>query len=107
MIDLTEQHILESESHLRHIDELMVRARGVSLKGANGVETTELLRKIQLDRDRFAQELDEIRRLPPGEESEVVQRGDGLKGVLETVGLELEKTLAAMFDQDKHQAASR
>ena len=104
MIDLAEQHILESQSHLRRIDELMVRARGVSLKGAEGDETTERLRKIQLDRDRFAQELDEIRRLPPGEGggSEGLKRGEGLKGVLETVGLELEKTLASMFEQDRH-----
>ncbi len=72
------------------------------MKGTNGIEATELLRKIQLDRDRFAQELDEIRRHPPGEEGEVVKRGEGLKGVLETAGLELEKTLAAMFEQDKH-----
>ena len=98
MIDLAEQHILESESHLRHIDELMARALGVPLKGAEGDQTAARLTKIKLDRDRFAQELDEIRRLPPGEMS---KRGEGLKGVLETVGLELEKTLASIFEQDK------
>ncbi len=106
MIDLAEQHILESESHLRHIDELMARAHEVPLKGTEGAQTAERLRKIKLDRDRFAQELDEIRHLPPGEASDVVKRGEGLKGVLETVGLELEKTLASVFEPDKHQAGT-
>ena len=102
MIDLAEQHILESESHLRHIDELMTRAAGSPLKGTEGNQTAARLRKIKLDRDRFAQELDEIRHLPPGEMSDGVKRGEGLKGALETVGLELEKALASIFDQDKH-----
>jgi hypothetical protein len=102
MIDLAEQHILESESHLRHIDELMVRAREVPLKGTVSDETAALLARIKLDRDRFTQELDEIRRLPARERSEVLKRAEGLKGVLENVGLELEKTLGAIFDQNRH-----
>jgi hypothetical protein len=106
MIDLTEQHILESESHLRHIDELMTRALGVPVKGTEADHTAALLGQIKRDRDRFALELDEIRRLPPGEK-DVVKRGEGLKGVLETVGLELEKTLASIFDQEGPDYAAR
>jgi hypothetical protein len=102
MIDLAEQHILQSESHLRHIDELMVRAREVPLKGTASDETAALLARIKLDHDRFTQELDEIRRLPARERSEVLKRAEGLKGVLENVGLELEKTLGAIFDQNRH-----
>jgi hypothetical protein len=103
MIDLAEQHILQSESHLRHIDELMVRAREVPLKGTASDETAALLARIKLDHDRFTQELDEIRcLLPARERSEVLKRAEGLKGVLENVGLELEKTLGAIFDQNRH-----
>jgi hypothetical protein len=32
MMDLAEQHILESASRLRHIDEMMARARNAKLK---------------------------------------------------------------------------
>ena len=100
--EMAEQHIRESELHLRHIDELMARARNVPLKGPAATETEALLRKIQLDRDRLAQELDGVRRLSPGDGTDVVQRGETLKGVLETVGVELEKTLAAVFERNEN-----
>ncbi len=100
--ELAEQHIRESELHLRHIDELMVRARKVPLKGASADETEALLRKFQRDRDRFAQELEGVRRLSPGDVTDTVKRGESLKGVLETVGLQLEMALAAIFERNDH-----
>lgn len=98
--DLAEQHIRESESHLRHIDELMAQARKAPLEGTAATEAEALLRKVQLDRDRLAQELDGIRRLATGGGTDVVKRGEGLKGVLAAVGLQLERALAAIFERD-------
>ena len=101
MKDLAEQHILESASRLRHIDELMARARAGHLKGETATQTEALLRQIESDRNKLARELEEIQRLPHGEGSDIVKRGEGLKGLLESVGLQLEQALGAIFQQDK------
>jgi hypothetical protein len=50
---------------------------------------------------RHARELEEIQRLPRGEGSDIVKRGEGLKGLLESVGLQLEQALGAIFERDK------
>ncbi|WP_298828077.1 hypothetical protein [uncultured Piscinibacter sp.] len=101
MIELAEQHILESESRLRHIDELMARARAAPVKKEAATETEALLRQIEADRNKLARELEEIQRLPRGEGSDIVKRGEGLKGLLESVGLQLEHALGAIFERDK------
>ena len=101
MKDLAEQHILESASHLRHIDELMARARTVPLKEETATRTEALLRQIESDRNKLARELEEIQRLPRGEGSDIVKRGEGLKGLLESVGLQMEQVLGSIFEGDK------
>ena len=101
MMDLAEQHILESASRLRHIDELMSRARSAPSPQARAAQTQALLRKLESDRNGLAQELDDIRRLPRGEGSGIVKRGEGLKGLLESVGMQLEQVLGAIFERDK------
>jgi HPt (histidine-containing phosphotransfer) domain-containing protein len=99
--DLAEQHILESTSRLRHIDELMARARSASSKEATAGQTEALLRQIDSDRNRLAQELEEIRRLPRDDKSDVVKRAEGLKGMLESIGAQAEQVIAAIFERDK------
>ncbi len=101
MKNLAEQHILESASHLRHIDELMTRARTAPLKEGTATRIEALLRQIGADRDKLARELEEIQRLPHGEGSDIVKRGEGLKGLLESVGLQLEQALGAIFERGK------
>lgn len=101
MKDLAEQHILESASHLRHIDQLMARARSVPLKEATASRTEALLRQIESDRNKLARELEEIQRLPRSEGSDIVKRGEGLTGLLQAVGLQMEQVLGAIFEQDK------
>lgn len=101
MRDLAEQHILESASRLRHIDELMARARSAPLKEEAATRTEALLRQVESDRNKLAQELEEIQRLPRGEGSDIVKRAEGLKGLLESAGLQLEQTLGAIFERDK------
>ncbi len=95
-IDLAEQHIRESESRLRHVDELMTRARAA----ASADQATSALAKIQSDRDRLAQELDTLRSLRPGDAPDVLERGAGLTGLLAAVGLQLEQMLATLFSKD-------
>jgi protein-disulfide isomerase-like protein with CxxC motif len=101
MKDLAEQHILESASRLRHIDELMAQARTATLKEETATRTEALLRQIESDRNKLARELEEIQRLPLGDGSDVVKRGEGLKGLLESMGLQLEQVLGAIFERDK------
>lgn len=94
---LVEQHIRESESHLKHIDELMGRARLAQTKVPAASEVEARLAQIKRDRDRLAGELDELRRQPRHDWPKLAKRGEGLKGVLQAVGLQLEKILAAVF----------
>ena len=100
-MELAEQHILEATSRLRHIDEAMARARSVPLDAAKRSETDLLLRQIELDRDRLASELEAIRRLPRDAGSDVVARGEGLKGMLEATGKQMEQVLATIFDRGR------
>ena len=99
--DLVEQHIHESESRLRHIDELMAQARAAPLSEPAASNSEALLRRIQLDRDRLARELEDVRRLQPRDRPEVATKGERLKGVLGNLGLELEKALAAVLERGR------
>jgi hypothetical protein len=95
--NLAERHILESEARLRHIDELMERARQVRTAAAPAGELEGLLMQTQHDRDRLAQHLDDMRRHPVEDLPRWVEQGQGLRGTLEAVGRQLEQTLAAIF----------
>lgn len=90
---LVEQHILESQSHLRHIDELMAKARAVRARTTVSSEHEAQLNRLDQDQSRLRGELDALRTAPPPDAAE---RSQGLKGVLQTIGLELEKTLTAI-----------
>jgi hypothetical protein len=98
MNDLVERHVRESELRLRHIDDLLARARQAPAKPGAQAEADTLLAQIERNRHRLAQELESLRREPRGDRA-TVSRGDEVKSTLETVGLELEKVLATLFDQ--------
>ncbi len=95
--DLVEQHVRESELRLRHIDEMMDKARRARLEEPAASEASALLSKIQLDRDRLARELEALRRTPAHEAPIAAERGEGLKGALSAIGLQLEQALGAIF----------
>jgi hypothetical protein len=97
MNELAEQHIRESESRLRHIDELMDKARQVAEREAAPSETAALLAQIQRDRDRLARDLEALRHLPQGAGQDLVQRSEGLKGLLQNLGAQLQRVLTAVF----------
>jgi hypothetical protein len=97
IIHLAEQHILESQSHLRHIDEMMARAQEARAENAFKPEVETELARIQSARDKGEEELNAIQQQPSDDSVDTVQRSEGLSGVLHTVGLELEKALTSVF----------
>lgn len=100
-MELAEQHILEATSRLRHIDEAMARARSAPLDEARRSQTDLLLQQIEADRNRLAGELEALRRLPRHAGSDILARGEGLKGMLEATGRQMEQVLAAIFDRGR------
>ena len=98
--NLAEQHILESESHLRHIDELMARASQLPASASASSEVQETLRQIEADRARLAQEVKDLRLgLGTHGGSDAAVRGAGLNSALRAVGLQLEHVITAIFDR--------
>jgi hypothetical protein len=97
---LVEQHIRESESHLKHIDEMMEKARAAKQRSQLGA--TPDLAQVEHDRMRLAQELHGLRNTPRPATDDVAERSKGLTSMLKAVGAELEKALVAVVDQNKH-----
>ena len=95
---LVEQHVQESAARLRHVDELMDRARRATQQRAAPASMEAVLQRIQAERDHLARELEAIRGLPAAEASEAARRGQGLQGTLGAIGLELEKALTSVLD---------
>ncbi|RSZ32792.1 hypothetical protein [Variovorax beijingensis] len=96
---LVEQHIRESESHLRHIDELMAKASQPSIDASAAPEVQTLLSQIRESRAQLVQELDELRRgFVNRDDPNRVQHGEGLKFALQAVGLQFERALTAILD---------
>lgn len=93
MNELAEQHILASQLRLQHIDELMAKAKAVPAGLAEAHGVGPLLTRVQRDREGAQQALDELRQRS-GED--LVERSAGVRGVLETIGLDLERAMAAM-----------
>ena len=94
---LADQHVLESQARLRHIDELMARARATGPKAGPASELERLLAHIDEQRARLVRHLDELPRRPAGDVPALVERGKGLTGALELAGLQLERILGAVF----------
>jgi hypothetical protein len=90
---LAEQHILENESRLKHIDELVARVR----EGAGALpeyaqvhtELEELIRQ----RDRYAVQLQDLRQKAAQEWQQHEVERSGLMGVWDALAKELEKLL--------------
>lgn len=96
---LVEQHIRESESHLRYIDEMMEKAR--KAREPSALDAAPDLARIDQDRMRLVQELHGLRNEPKPATDEVAQRSKGLTGMLQAIGSELEKALVAVVDQNR------
>ena len=97
---LVEQHIRESEAHLRHIDELMTKADRTSKDGLQSEKVQTLLSEVVATRARLAQSVNELRVgfASNGGSPELAQRGKDLQSDLQKVGAEFEKVITAVFD---------
>ena len=84
---LVEQHFLISASHLKHIDEMMEKARQAQLA------------EIERERFRLGSELAQLQGQPKHMASETVHKSAGVKGVLESIGLQLERLLQTLVDR--------
>ena len=99
IIRLAEEHIKMSELKLRHIDEMMARANGSRAKTQMAADVEAQLAQAKQGRDQGAQQLADMREKPPQDASDLAKRDQGLKGLLEDVGLQLEQALGAIFPQ--------
>ena len=95
---LVEQQIRTSELHLRHVDDLMERARLVSQSRSVPPDTAARLAQFSDERDRLAQELRDYRVKMSSINPPSVTHAEGLTGVLEAMGLQLEKALTAILE---------
>lgn len=96
---LANQHILESESHLKHIDELMAKAREAQARQQLEAQAAAELARLAHEHGRATQELRALGGLPKPATADTVARSEGVKGVLQKIGLELEKALTAIGDR--------
>lgn len=94
---LVEQHFRESQSHLKHIDELMARASEAPEAASPGLQG--LMRDIRTTRATLAGALDTLQEgLVNGSESDPVTRIVSLKTELQSAGTQFERALTAIFD---------
>jgi hypothetical protein len=96
---LVDQHVREFDLHLRHVDHLLASVRKASVDNGAPPATGELLRRIEAHRAALAQEFGHFRRAPPEDLEQALTLGQRLSSALESLGHELEKTLAAVLDQ--------
>lgn len=88
---LVEQHIREHESRLKHIDELLERARKIVVEQPKYAETGSRLADIARERDKLASRLDDLRlrSLQDWQEEELEKAGP--MGVWDAVAMQLER----------------
>jgi len=95
---MAEQHILEFESHQRHIDELMGRVREKTGTEAKHPDVRERLEALEKEQDRLTVRLDELRlRDLDNWRVEEIERS-GLMGLWDALAQQVEK-LAERLDK--------
>jgi hypothetical protein len=96
---LVEQHFRESDSHLRHIDELMAQAELPPRPVTRPADLAALLAEIKATRARLSHALEQLRgKLTSHGEEAVAEPAASLNSALETAGQQYENALAAVFD---------
>lgn len=87
--ELVEQHIREQESRLKHIDELLLRARKNT--DHEQPESNAELEKLIAQRDELAGQLDKMRLRPGNDWKEKEIELAGPMGIWDAVAQQLEK----------------
>jgi len=91
---LIQQHILEHESRLKHVDELLERAQaGVAQTG--GAAAGQLA-DVKRERDQLSSRVEELKLRPPGEWSKEEFEKTGPMVVWDTLAQKLEKLVERM-----------
>jgi len=89
--DLIEQHILQYESHLRHIDEMLQHADKHIAAGNKPAGAEEELQDLKGKREKLAEDLSQMKRKGPEDwEREAATRA-GPMGIWDAVAQRLEK----------------
>lgn len=96
---LVDQHVREFDLKMRHIDQLLADVRKASTAPRAPAAAVELLHQAEAKRNALAQEFGRFRRIPPGDPEQARNLGQRLKTTIDSVGAELEKTLAAVLDK--------
>ena len=86
---LAEQHIMEHESRLKHIDELLARARAGA--GPGQAEISPELEKLAAQREELAGHLERMRLRPRNDWREREIELAGPMGIWDAVAQQLEK----------------
>lgn len=95
MNHLIQQHILEHEMRLKHVDTLLERAQqGIPKTG--GGDAAEQLASAQAERDKLAGRVEEYKQRPPGQWSEAEFENKGPMIVWDTLAQQLEKLVERM-----------
>ena len=89
--DLIEQHIVEYESHLKHIDEMLSRAHEHVASGAAPAEAEKELQELKGEREKLADHLSEMKRKGPEDWEEETFERAGPMGIWDAVARRLEK----------------
>jgi hypothetical protein len=85
---MVHQHILEYESRLKHMDELLARVHAAGVPTAG--EDAEQLAGVLRERDALSGQLDTLRQQPPPTTSSEAFETYGPMGVWDTVANKLE-----------------
>lgn len=93
--DLIEQHILQYESRLKHIDELLGRAE----KAKDRQQESEL-KEIKQDREELSGEMEKLKKQPPEYWNKLGLEKAGPMGAWDAVAQRLEK-LVERIDRKK------
>jgi len=88
---LIEQHILQHESHLRHIDEMLRKAREHVENAALPAEAHEELAEIRRERERLAEHVAAMKRKTPEELARDTMEHSGPMAIWDAVARRLEK----------------
>ncbi|MBU1396033.1 MAG: hypothetical protein KKE84_07795 [Gammaproteobacteria bacterium] len=92
---LVQQHILEHESRLKHVDELLERAQN-DIAQAGGSDTGESLTSLKLERDKLSRRVEEFKLKPPGQWSKEEFEKTGPMVVWDALAQQLEKMIERM-----------
>lgn len=91
---MIQQHILEHELRLKHVDELLERAERGSAKAGGGA--AEELASAKAERDKLAGRVEEYKLRPPEQWSEEEFERTGPMVIWDTIAQKLEKLVERM-----------